>query len=101
MAIYRSQNNRSLATITPEERLSNQVVLTGTNEKLLSDKGIFFLELLECSGTVEIKDGKGRTIASAATSFSQDHSPIRCDFGIEFVGTVAVAKGFILESVLA
>lgn len=101
MSIYRPENSRVIQSITPSDRLSNQVVIVGTNEKLLSKKGVFFLELLilPTSGTVIIKDGKGKIIASGLTGFEQDFVPLRCDYGIEFVGDVELAKGFMIENV--
>lgn len=103
MAIYRHQNLRALSDISLAERMNNQVELLGTNEKLFLTKGIFFLELLviEAGKTVTIKDGAGRTIATGLTGFEQDYSPLRCDYGIEFVGDVELAKGFVLEEVFA
>jgi len=102
MAIYRHTNLRALAEITPEQRLSNQVTFSGSTELVLSvPKGIFFLELLvlESSKTTTIKDGDGNTIATGLTGYSQDHSPLRCDRGIEFVGEIEFAKGFVLNGV--
>lgn len=102
MAIYRHKNLRALTNITLGERLSNQVLISGADQKLLTPKGIFFLEFLksEDSTVVSIKDGNGDTIATGLTGFDQDHSPLRCDNGIEFVGDVEFAKGFVLEQVL-
>ena len=103
MSIYRHDNLRAIQSFSLGDRLGNQVEIVGTDEKLLSKKGIFFLELLvvEAGKTVTIKDGKGRVIATGLTGFEQDFSPLRCDYGIEFVGKVELAKGFIIDSVFA
>jgi hypothetical protein len=99
MPIYRHKNLRAIAEITPTDRLRNQVTFVGSDEVLSLPNGIFFLELLVLEGakTVAIKDGNGDTIATGLTGFEQDHSPLRCDRGIEFVGDIEFAKGFILE----
>jgi hypothetical protein len=101
MTIYRTENRRAIAEILPEERLSNQVVFYGNSGNVLSiPKGAFFLELLivEGAGTVEVKDGDGKIVASGVTDFSQDHSPLRCDKGITLTGSIAIAKGFVVEN---
>lgn len=100
MAIYRATNGRSFSQIPEEIRLSNQVVISGTDESLILKKGAFFLETLQVSsnGNVTIKDGAGNTIATGVEDFSQDHSPLRCDHGIEFVGSVQFAKGYVVEN---
>lgn len=99
MAIHRQQNLRNVDSILLQNRLSNQLAISGTNESIILTKGIFFLELLiiETGKTVTIKDGDGRTIATSLTSFSQDYSPLRCDHGIQFTGDVILAKGFVVE----
>ena len=81
--------------------MSNQVVMYGTNESYPVVDGIFFLEYLESDGatTVTIKDGDGNTICTGVSDFSNDYSPLRCDKGIEFVGDVAIAKGFFVPGV--
>jgi hypothetical protein len=100
MAIYRTQYLRPISKISPEQRLSNQVVLSGTDQDFLVNNGYFFLELLElASGTVDIADGDGNAICTSG-GFSNDHSPLRCDKGIQLTGTVRQAKGFYLEDIL-
>jgi len=101
MAKYRRQNLRAYVDITSEQRLNNQIVLSGNNESLVLDKGAFFLELLivESGTTVTIKDGAGNIIGTGFESFSQDHSPLLCEYGIEIVGDVVIAKGFTIDGV--
>jgi hypothetical protein len=101
MAIYRHRNVRGLSEIAQSHRLSNQIEFSGNNESLDVPRGIVFLELLilEAGKTVTIRDGEGRTISTGLTSFSQDYSPLRCDYGIEFIGDIVFAKGFVLEDV--
>jgi len=103
MTIYRHKNLIGLANITIADRMNNQVTFVGSNESLSVTKGIFFLEMLvlESGKTVAIKDGEGNTIATGLTGFEQDFSPLRCDYGIEFVGDVEFAKGFVLEGIFA
>ena len=103
MAIYRHENDRALVEIPTEVRLSNQVVFSGTNDKLIIPNGIFFLEYLEPDklGSVTLKDGAGNTICSGLSAFENDYSPLRCDGGIEIVGDVVMAKGFVLPGVFA
>lgn len=103
MAIYRSKNRRAIVEISPENRLSNQVTIYGTDEQMILKDGIFFLEFLaaDTGGSVTIKDGKGEILGTGITNFSQDHSPLRCDYGIELEGDVAFAKGFVIQGVLA
>ena len=103
MAIYKAQNRRQIAQITWEERLSNQVILSGKDDSLSVPRGIFFLEYLEADkfGTVTIKDGDGDTICSGISAFHNEQVPLRCDKGIEIVGDVTIAKGFVVEDVFA
>lgn len=101
MAIYRHRNVRGLSEIAQAHRLSNQVEMSGNNQSLAVPRGIFFLELLilEAGKTVTILDGEGRIISTGVTDLSQDYSPLRCDYGIEFTGDIVFAKGFVLEDV--
>ena len=103
MAIYRAKNRRAIAKITPEERLANQVVLSGTNQTLDVSKGIFFLEYLEVdgAGTVTLLDGNSDQICSGITAFNNDKIPLRCDYGITITGDVSIAKGFVVEDAFA
>ena len=100
MATYSTQYRNPLSKITAEERLSNQVVLSGTDDTYPISNGIFFLVLLETTGTVDIKDGDGNTICTGISGFSNDHDPLRCDKGIEIVGTAPIAKGFYVKDAL-
>lgn len=105
MSVYRSQANKSRAIreITPEDRLSNQVVISGTNQSISVAQGALFIEVLQVDsgGTVEIKDGSGKTISTSISNFEQDHSPLRCDLGATITGDVDFAKGFIIEDLFA
>jgi hypothetical protein len=100
MGIYRVKNSRALAALDTN-RFDNQVVLSGENEQILVQTGIFSLEFLEAElgTTVTIKDGNGITIASGVSSFSQDHKPLKCEYGIKIVGKVSMAKGSIYEGI--
>ena len=100
MSIYRAKNGRAIAEILPEERLSNQVIFSGNTGNVLSvPRGAVFLEVLivDGSGAIEIKDGDGDVISTGVTDFSQDHSPLRCDKGITLTGSIAFAKGFVIN----
>jgi hypothetical protein len=100
MARYKSENIRPISRITPEQRLSNQVVLSGTDDTYPVTNGAFYLEYLEAGTTVNVLDGDGNTICTGIAAFSNDHVPLRCDGGIEIVGAVTIAKGFFLGDVL-
>ena len=99
MAIYRPLKRGKIADLSPEERLSNQVVLSGTNQTLDVPNGMFCLEYLEMESgkTVTIEDGDGNTIASGVSAFNNDRVPLRCDLGVTLTGDVTIAKGFVLE----
>lgn len=96
MAIYKSAYTRQISKVTPEQRLSNQVILTGTDEKFIVTGGAFYLEYLDMvSASVVISDGDSNVVATITDSpFGQDHSPLRCDQGIRISGTINMAKGF-------
>jgi hypothetical protein len=102
MAIYIAPNNRKIpASELQLGKANDQVIFSGVNDKYLLDKGVFFLEFFEAKATttVQIKDGQGTSIASGVTWFSNDQSPLRCDYGIEVVGEVTLLKGFIVRNV--
>lgn len=102
MAIYRPPNPRALAQISYESRLSNQIVFNGSSGNTISlPKGSVFLEFIqvESGGTVTIEDGKSITIVSGLTEFSNDHSPLRCDYGVTITGDLEIAKGFIQDGI--
>lgn len=99
MTIHRHENTRAISEILPEDRLSNQVVFTGSTGNTLSiPNGIFFLELLvpETGNVITIETGDGLVI-TGVEEFSQDHSPLRCDRGVTFTGDLSIAKGFVVE----
>jgi hypothetical protein len=100
MAVYKSSNNRPLSGITPAQRASGQIILSGSNPSIVCPNGIFYLELLQVSAGVTIADGDGVTMVAGITSFEQDQSPLRCDNGIAITGTVVTAKGFVVEGCL-
>jgi len=101
MATYRPPVTKALADFSQGDKLSNQVVFSGTNESYSVSDGILFIEFIEMdSGTATIKDGLGNTIATGLSSFSQDHSPLRCDYGITIEGDVSMAKGFVITGIL-
>jgi hypothetical protein len=96
--MYNSTNFRTLARPSGQEVINNQIILTGTEELVLDD-GVFMLEYLDAAAEVTVSDGKGETIA-VMQSFSQDHSPLRCNNGIKFSGAIKMAKGYKIEGVL-
>jgi hypothetical protein len=100
MSIYRAENLRSIR-LSDYNKSDNQVIFSGENESYIVHRGIFLLEYLEAESgtTITIKDGNGRIMASGVSSFSQEHSPLRCEYGIEFVGTLSMAKGYFMEGV--
>jgi len=102
MSIYQPQNDRPIGTDHQRVKFDNTKIISGVNQTLLVPKGIFFLEYLDVvSGTVAISDGKGNVIVPAIDSFSNDHSPLRCDYGITITGNVAIAKGYTIEEFFA
>jgi hypothetical protein len=99
---YRHQNGRVLSRVSAEDKLNNQVILTGTDPELSVPKGIFFLETLILStSTATIADGDGTTIIAGIASLDQQISPLRCDHGIIITGAVLYAKGFVIEGCLS
>jgi hypothetical protein len=100
MTVYIAPNNRKVYPVD-RDKYNDQVILTGTDESYLVDKGIFYIEFFEADTgkTVTIKDGSGNTIAAGVSSFSQDHSPIRCDYGIQVTGDLAMLKGYVMRNV--
>lgn len=102
MAIYRTPNRHALANISPADMYNNQIILSGTDPEILSEKGIFFLDtlVLDVGKTVEIRDGEDNLIVDNMISFSSSKNHIRCDYGIKLVGEVVMAKGYLIENVL-
>jgi hypothetical protein len=99
---YRHPSGKVLTRIAIEDRFNNQLVLSGTNPEQLLPKGIFFLEVLVLSsGTATIADGKGIAIMTGISGFTQEISPLRCDYGITITGAVLYAKGFVVEGCLS
>lgn len=84
-------------------RMQNQIIIAGDDGQVLEDNAIFCLEqIVVVSGeTVEIQDGSGRTIIPEIGDIDCAMSPIRCDNGIKIVGTVLMAKGFLIMDVLS
>lgn len=94
MAAYKSSITSPFNNITSADKLSNQVVLSGTDETYLVKDGTFLLDYLDADGgTVTIKDGDGNTIISGLSTFQDFDAPIRCDKGIQITGDVVIAKG--------
>jgi hypothetical protein len=102
MARYIAPNNKKLS-LSERDKYSDQVIMSGVNESYPVAKGVFFLEYVEAATgtTVVIKDGHGNVIISGIDKWDQDHSPIRCDLGVEFVGNLKIAKGFFLAGVFS
>lgn len=101
MSIYRQPNARSFHNITTGDRVTNQFIISGSDDVLLLPKGVAFIELLitKAGSSIEIKNGKGVTISTGITDFQQDMSPLRCDYGFTIVGDIEFAKGFIMDQV--
>lgn len=102
MSAYIAPNNSKIAIYEPG-KCNDQVILSGVNEAYLVPKGVFMLEYFEAKATTTIilKDGKGNIIGSGVSAFSNDQSPLRCDYGIMIVGEVTMLKGFILRDVFS
>jgi len=77
------------------------VIISGIDQSVAVDKGIFFLEsIIPATGTtVTLNDGAGVEIVAGLGSFTSNFSPIRCDYGISIVGNVMIAKGYIVRGV--
>jgi len=102
MPIYQAPNNRKVP-LNGSEHFNDQIILSGVDQAFLVNNGVFFIEHFEAATgtTIIIEDGQGNTIASGVTSFTQDHSPIRCDYGVSITGNLAMLKGFIMRNVFA
>ena len=104
-AAYRSGAKHSFpqASYHPSNRGTNQIVLSGEDAEVILAQGIFWLEQVETATgvTVKISDGDGDVIIPLTGSFDAAMSPIRCDHGIIFDGTMLWAKGFIQEDCLS
>lgn len=100
MTVYISPKNRVI-TVSEKDRYNNQRIITGVDQSFLIEKGIFFIEYIESTTgtTVSIADGDGTTIATGISYFSQDYSPIRCDYGVTITGNLIMLKGFIMQNV--
>ena len=104
MAIFQ---HRDRVTVSPEAveqaRLNDQVVLTGNNEAFVIADGIFFVEFFEAAAgtTITITDGNSQAIVAGIASFSNDHSPIRCDKGLTITGNLVMLKGFVLRGIFS
>lgn len=101
MATYISRIKGSVTDIQGTQ-LNNQVIISGNNQSHLVASGIFFIEHFEAATgtTITITDGNGIQVATGASYFSSDRSPIRCDNGIVITGNVAMLKGFAMESIV-
>ena len=102
MARYISRNRQPIsAQAMAEARANNQIVLIGVNETCPVAKGVFFVEFLAAAAgtTVAIADGEGRAVVAAVANFSNEFSPMRCDYGITVTGNLAMLKGFVVEGV--
>lgn len=102
MAIYKSPYTPGLVDLSPERRISNQIIISGTNDSFSAPNGIVLIELLqiEAGKTITIQDGDGTQIASGVTSFDQEISPLRCDKGFTITGDVEFGKASVIYGVL-
>ena len=98
--IYKSYEETPVQNINFNDLLNNQRVLSGTDPFVLSDRGIFLLEVLVVSGTVVITDGKDKVVGTAISTFYSSLTPLRCDYGIKITGTVSYAMGYLIQNVL-
>jgi len=96
--MYDSQKFKTLAGASKQEVINNQVILTGT-DKLILDNGVFMLEYFSAAAPIIISDGENKAICTVQ-EFSQDHSPLRCNKGVQFSGAILMAKGYKVEGVL-
>ena len=103
MGLYQSENNRPIGLDAERVKFNDQVVLSEASPEFLVDKGVFMLEyLLANTGeTVTLIDGKDRTIVSGISEFSNDHSPLRCNYGIKITGNVVIAKGYVVRNIFS
>lgn len=102
MAQYMSRNRQPIsAQSMADARANNQVILDGVNQARAVAKGVFFVEFLAAAAgtTVAIADGEGNQIVAAIANFSNELSPMRCDYGITVTGNLSMLKGFIVEGV--
>lgn len=101
-AVYKPYSDNPVGRIAPEDMYRNQRILSGANPEYLSDDGIFFLDtLVLASGeTVDLADGKDRSVVENMLSVELNNNHIRCDYGIKITGNVVMAKGYVVENVL-
>lgn len=100
--IYQSFCDAPVGNLNFNELLNNQRVLTGTDPFILTDRGIFLLEVLIVtgSGTVNITDGKDKVVGDKIATFYSSLTPLRCDYGIKITGDVSYAMGYLIQNVL-
>jgi hypothetical protein len=106
MSSYRGESlhGNPQTSYHPSNRVTGQIILAGTDKEVISKNGIFYLEhiIVASAGvTVAIKDGEGTLIIPEIGDLDCEMSPVRCDHGIKIDGTVLMAKGFIMEDVIA
>ena len=79
-------------------KINNQFVLFGASPSLLGDDIIVFLEYMEGSGGVIVKDKNSAAISGTLIApLDLSSSPIRLDGGVIFTGTVLIAKGYYIH----
>lgn len=84
-------------------RLNSQFLLKGINpsipSKLANKDVIVFLEYVQASTTIELQDANSISIVAGIVSpLDLTRSPLRIDGGLKIVGTVLIAKGFVIPS---
>lgn len=82
-------------------KLNNQFVISGIDPKIpsnLADKNyIVFLEYVQAISTFTLKDASGNTIINGiASPLDLSYAPLRIDGGVEILGTITIAKGFVI-----
>jgi hypothetical protein len=104
MAVYKPRLKANFGPISESDKFAGQATLSGTDPSIeTTAKGAFFLEGIQAaSGTLVLTDGNGNQILPAVGTSYLDfqHSPLICEGGLAITGSVAVAKGFVLEGIL-
>jgi len=100
MSKYIAVNTQKIA-ITENNKINDQIILSGINESYFVDKGTILVDFISCpgSGVITLNDGKGNLVATGVNYFANDHAPLRCDYGVSVIGQIAMLKGTVLRNV--
>lgn len=79
--------------------LNNQMLLFGTNPSFSDAKCTVFLDYVEYTGNIIVKDGDGvaKTGSLANGVLDMAHAPLRLEKGISITGDVLLAKFFVIR----